>query len=486
MITYKDFIAHQWKSFTRQPGAGNAIIAVALRFVLLLLGGVYAVGMGWAIAYGLKQSQPQISPLSAVNNFFVFYLFVDLVLRFIFQNIPSGIITQYRLLNIPKKIITGYLLIKSLFSVPTFIGIMLWGSFAIFSHENNLLWLVMIFTFLLINSFLMILLKSSFETGIKGILLALAIGGSFVAADYFGYFSLGKCVGTFINNILQQPFLLLIPFFILYVLMVFTSRAILASMYRETTARQSQSSSTQKTAISYYSFEWKQFWRNKRFRTQFLMMVIFFPFAGLQLFINPPNNIMGTIISLFFISMILFMPLSVWMQFIFSRESVFFDKLSTIPYSWTSYLLRMIVMSTIPSLILSFLLISVSLIFSKPQILPWILCFGVFHIGISSYIFLYRSTFNSSRFDNNSSPWMNYSGVSYAPWYIETGIVAFMFIIPVIVFLISHFISNLFAQIMFFSLGIVGIILFRQGITFVYQCFLKRRYTMMEGFRAAS
>ena len=461
------------------------MIAVALRFVLLLLGGVYAVGIGWAIACGMKQSQLQSSPLTTVNNIFVFYLFVDIIFRFFIQNIPSRIITQYRLLNIPKKNIAGYLLIKSLFSVPTFIGMMLWGSFSMFSHENNLFWLVMIFTLLLINSFLMILLKSSFETGIKGILLTLAIGGGFVAAEYFGYFSFGKIVGTCLQNALQRPLWILLPIFILCVLMIFTSRAILASMYRETTARQSRFSSTKQTTISYYSFEWKQFSRNKRFRTQLFMFFFFIPALFNSLFTAPDKGLYGTIMPIFFLSFTLMFPFLAWMQFVFSRESVFFDKLSTTPYSWKSYLLRMRVVSTAMVLILFFLLI-LSLLFSKPQILPWILCFGVFHIGISSFIFLYRSTYNSSRYDNNSSPWMNYAGVSYAPWYIETGIGIFMFIVPLIAFLFSHFISVLFAQSIFFLAGFIGIIFYRQGIDFVYRAFLKRRYTMMEGFRKSN
>jgi Family of unknown function (DUF5687) len=107
----------------------------------------------------------------------------------------------------------------------------------------------------------------------------------------------------------------------------------------------------------------------------------------------------------------------------------------------------------------------------------------IFHIGISYHYFLFQSTYNVLRFDDDSSPWKNQAGKSYKPWWIEAGMFVYMLLVPTIAFLLNKLFSILAAQIAFFSLGVIGIVFYRQGIDFVYRAFLKRRYTMMEGFR---
>ena len=58
-----------------------------------------------------------------------------------------------------------------------------------------------------------------------------------------------------------------------------------------------------------------------------------------------------------------------------------------------------------------------------------------------------------------------------------------MVLVPAVAILLNYFLSTLAAQIIFFSIGVLGLFFMRHTIEFTYRAFLKRRYTMMEGFR---
>jgi Family of unknown function (DUF5687) len=325
MITYKDLISQEWKSFARQPNASNAFVAVSLRLVLLLLLGIYCAGTGIFLSIGLKQTQPHSSPFLMVNNLIVFYLCVDLFIRFFLQNIPTGIITPYLPLNIPRGKIANYLLVKSLISIPTYCGIVLWGTFSIFCREGGFPWFILIVLLLLINSFLMTLLKSSFETGIKGILTAIALIECLVAAEYFRYFSVGRMLGSLLSHTLRQPIFFLYPIFILAALILFTMREIKDVMYKETTTRQLHASKTNRSESTFYSFEWRQFWRNKRSRIAYFMSFVGSSGMLIQTLLikDTETRLMVHLMLLFVIALITMSTSLVWVPLTFSRESVF-------------------------------------------------------------------------------------------------------------------------------------------------------------------
>ena len=132
MIMYKDVLSNEWKSFTRRPDAGNAIVTnVIYLFLYLFLGSILAF-IGYFLPLVLKQTQPLLSPLTAANHLIASYLCIDLMMRFFLKNLPTGIIQSYFLLNVRKQFIAHYVILKSLFSLLTFAGFILWGAFSIF------------------------------------------------------------------------------------------------------------------------------------------------------------------------------------------------------------------------------------------------------------------------------------------------------------------------------------------------------------------
>ncbi len=483
MIMYKDVLSNEWKSFTRRPDAGNAIVTnVIYLFLYLFLGSILAF-IGYFLPLVLKQTQPLLSPLTAANHLIASYLCIDLMMRFFLKNLPTGIIQSYFLLNVRKQFIAHYVILKSLFSLLTFAGFILWGAFSISCHDAGILWFLLIALLLLINSFVITLLKSFVKIGIKEIFIVIAFIGCLAAAQYLGYLSIGTIISVLLNHALQQPLYFLIPIGILAALIFITSRTIIKLINRETTTGQKRILKSRQPTITLFSFEWKQFWRNKQTRTRVFVITG----GGLYFMITALRNIDARLI----VQTSQIMALSIFTMFVsinflgaaFSLVSTFFDKLSTIPFSWKSFLIRKIFLSALVLIPFFIISLAMGILLSNFRVLIWIITFIIFHLGVSYHFALYQSTYNVIRNDGESSSLKNRPDKSYTPWYIGGGMIAYMVLVPAVAILLNYFLSTLAAQIIFFSIGVLGLFFMRHTIEFTYRAFLKRRYTMMEGFR---
>jgi len=123
---------------------------------------------------------------------------------------------------------------------------------------------------------------------------------------------------------------------------------------------------------------------------------------------------------------------------------------------------------------------------SKYQLALWASIFVIFHIGITSYLTLYSSTFNKARFRNDTSPWFNYEGAACPPWYVFIILIAEYFIVLVILSIMARFVSENAAMMFCLIIGIIGLVFYKQWFAMLYHAFMKRRYIMMEGLRAAN
>jgi hypothetical protein len=416
-------------------------------------------------------------------------------MRLLLQHIPTAIITQYLLINVPRKKIVSFLLTKTFFNIPITIGFTLWCSFSISQFGisiDGMLWLVSVLLLLLFNSFLITILKNSFDKGLKGTLIALGIIITIGGTNYFGviYFS-GVIKILLHSTVYEHQALILLPLAGVYLLVFYTRKVILSATYKEITTHYSlrcvASSVHADEFFSYWSFEWKQFWRNKRIKTVFIFQTISFSFIMISNIMNL-KDLSGWMSA--FPMVLLFMavstPLIFLQQGIFLKESVYFDKLTTIPFSWKKYLSRNYTIGTMVTLIYSLIIFILLVTLSKYQMALWASIFVIFHIGITSYLLLYSSTFNKTRFRNDTSAWFNYEGVAFPPWYVLIIFFVEYFIVPVLLLIVTRFISEIAAMVLCLIVGITSLALYKQWFAMLHRAFLKRRYIMMEGFRAVS
>jgi hypothetical protein len=495
MVTWNDIIQNEFKSLLRRPGGMDTLVAKILLLVLIVIFAAYFAVIGYMLPNILKHAKTGHTPLEIINGIMVYYLLADLFMRLLWQQIPAGIITQYLVLNISRKKIVSFLLTKTFFNIPTAVGFALWCAFSISQFGislDGLMWLASVILFLLVNSLLMTIIKNSFDNGLKGTLTALGIIITIGGTNYFGLIHFSEVIKKFLRlTAYEHQVFILVPLSALFVLMSYTRKTILSATYREITAQYSlphvQSTAHTDEFFSFWSFEWKQFWRNKRIKTMFFTATIMFTFLFVTNIINQSNS--SGWLSIFPVVMLyvlIVIPLDPLLRLNFSKESVYYDKLSTVPFSWKDYLKRNYAIGAAAALIF-YLIIFISLsIVSKHRLSIWASIIVVFHLGITSFLIMHRSTFNKTRFHNETSAWFNYGGISSAPWYIESIVLGDMILAPILIVLLFLFFSEIAAMLSLSFVGIAGVAFSKNWFAMLYRAFLKRRYHMMEGFRAAS
>jgi hypothetical protein len=495
MITWNDFIRNEFKSLLRRPGGMDTLVTKILLFVLVLMIAAYFAVVGYMLPTILKQAKTGFTSLETLNGIMVYYLLSDLFMRLLWQRIPAGIITQYLVLNISRKKIVSFLLTKTFFNIPMAFGFTLWCSFSISQFGisiDGVLWLTIVLLFLLIDSLLITTLKNSFETGLWGTLttlgIILAIGGT----NYFGFIHFNEVIKTFLHSaVYEHQTLILIPLVAVCVLVVYTWKVILSATYKEITAtysfRRATSSIYSNEFFSYWSFEWKQFWRNRRIKTMFFFTTIMFPFLLVTSILNQSGTSgVFQIIQINMLYILIAIPQDSLHRFSFSKESVFFDKLTTVPYSWKEYLKRNYIIGTAVTMLYYLGILIPLFIVSKYRLVLWASIFVMLHLGLTSFLMMYRSTFNKASFLNDTSAWFNSGGAYSAPWYIEGLIFGEMILVPILVALLLLFFSEIVAMVFFSSLGLASLAFCKQWFAMMYRGFMKRRYMMMEGFRTVS
>jgi len=496
MITWNDFIRNEFKSLLRRPSGIDTLVGKILLLVLVLMIAAYFAVIGYMLPIILKQVKTGQAPLEIINGIMVYYLLADLFMRLLLQQIPAGIITQYLVLNISRKKIVSFLLTKTFTNIPTTVGVTLWCSFSISQFGISIdcaLWLASVLLFLLINSLLITILKNSFETGLWGTLTTLGIILTIGGTNYFGVIHFSEVIKIFLHSaVYEHQVLILIPLALLFVLIVQTWKIILSATYKEINAKYSlrrvTSSVYADEFFSYWSFEWKQFWRNRRTKTAFLFQTIIFTFLTMNniMIFRKESGWMSTLLPFVFLFVAVSVPLIFLQQTVFLRESVFFDKLATIQFSWKKYFIRNYLIGAAVTIIYYLIFLVLLLMMSQYLLVVWASIFVIFHIGITSYLTLYSSTFSKARFRNDTSPWFNYEGAAFLPWYIFIIFSVEYFIVPIILSIVTRFVSEIAAMMFCLIVGITGIAFYKQWFAMLYRGFLKRRYIMMEGFRAVS
>jgi hypothetical protein len=495
MITIYDFIRNEYQSLLRRSGGPDTLIAKILFSTVVLMITGYVAAAGYFLPVILKKVNSGQAPLEIINGMMMIYLLVDIIWRLMMQQLPTGIISQYLLINVSRKKIVSFLLIKTFINFITIIGFTLWCSFSISQFGisfDGALWLASVLLFILFNSFLITSLKNSYDTGITGILVALGVILLIGGTNYFGIIHLNETVKSFLHSVVyDHPALILIPSTALCLLVLHTRKVILVATYREIAAQ--HSSYRDKfygfpKELSSWSFEWKQLLRNKRIQTMLFMQIFGFSFPIIINIVTMSKIESGwrSLLPIAFVYFLVSIPLVTLSQFIISKDSVIFDKLSTISLSWEKYLKRNITMCMMATLVYSLCIIALLILLSKYRLIPWVLIITAFHLGVTSYIVQYRSTFMKTRFRIDTSAWFNYEGASFAPWYVEGILIADTVIVPILLIVMINIFSETIAMMSILLVGFTGLAFSKQWQTLLYRAFQKRRYSMMDGFRAVN
>ena len=300
---FKRFASLQWKAFIRSASFKTEIWFKilqglgALYFILVFL----ALGVG---SYFMIEEAGLGDPLRVVNRFMIYYLALDLYLRYMLQKMPVMNIRPLLYLPLSKSEVVRYSLGKTLLSffnishafffVPFSIVLLIKG----YPAASVIGWHLACFALFFTNNFLNILLNNVDRIFYPVLLLVGLLGVS----QYYGWFDITAYTGPVFDLFYDQPWTAAIPWVLLAAAAYGAFRYFKAHMYLDAglATRKAEGKTEDYVWLNrfgnlgtFLKNDIKLIKRNKRSRTAVIVSVLFllygllFVTGSLEVYENP-------------------------------------------------------------------------------------------------------------------------------------------------------------------------------------------------------
>lgn len=206
------FLRLEIKSFFRGTSVGVNLAMKILRFMGILYFMACLVGGAFAAFY-LVQEKMNADPLKVVSKFMIIVWVVDLIVKYMWQEMSTQNIKPFLTLNISKKTLVNYMLIKTFLSAFSWINSLFFITFSIIALFNGygfvevLSWFIGVSLLFYLNNFINILFNNK-ET------IAIVIGSIFIGLGLLTYYNIIPLLSyseTFFYGFYTKPYLILIP-----------------------------------------------------------------------------------------------------------------------------------------------------------------------------------------------------------------------------------------------------------------------------------
>lgn len=207
---FKHFIKLEWKSFFRSSSFGtNLALKIVLGlFATLIILEFLALGV---FSYDIMEEY-NLKPLETVNQYLIYYLLLDLVIRYFLQKMPVTNIKPLLLLPIKKNAIVHYSLGKTILSffnvshafffIP-FTARLLFEGFG----YQAILWHLGVAAFIYSNNFINVLVNNKNSIFYTILIILVGLGLS----QYYVLFDITNVTLPFFQGMYTKPYLFLLP-----------------------------------------------------------------------------------------------------------------------------------------------------------------------------------------------------------------------------------------------------------------------------------
>lgn len=492
-MVFSDYLSHQWKAFIRNERWRRGIVS-RIMFILII---AYFLFLAVLFSLNMKIILKNIggNPVDTFNSVLLWFFGADLLMRSIFQPLPSIGVVPYLRLNILRNNIIRNLLYKSIWNIFNLISLILFISFAVrilpdyYSTGSSFFYLFTILSFIILNSFSAVLLGYLSQKNFIYFLVPIGIIGVFSLLQFLG-FSVNNMSSALGKSILQGNVFIIMGAILLLAFSLYASfRLLRSNFYLDTISskrlgRRLSLGMDKLTAWgelgSYFLLEINLFARNKRPRQSLFILPIMVTYL---LFISTKEMGNGGNMGLFMIMMCIGLGAAIYGQFMFSWESSYFDGLMARKFNFKRYLLaKYYIMSALSTLVfIAFFITHLAL----EKVNPFtIVSFYLFTIGAVNFMIMWFATFNSGRIDLSQSQMFNYQGLKGSQFILSFLIM----LVPFGLFLlITHFSGEMIASSVFAVVGLSFAITHHWWIDkIIIRRFMARKYSNMEGYRSYS
>lgn len=402
------FLYLEWKAFFRSASfATNLALKILMGFVAVYFILIF-LALGIGVFYILKKMN--LDPIVTVNKFMIYYVLMDLIVRFMLQKIPVMNIRPMLVFPIKKSTIVHFSLGKTILSffnlvhgfflIPFSVVLIIEGSDVL----SVLLWFTAVYSLLYINNFINIILSN--KDNLFGIFLAIVatLGG----LHYYGYFNITDYSAPFFNAIFNTYWAFAIPVVALIVLYYATFQYFKKNLYLDAglSSKHDIAKTEDLTWLNQFGTigtflknDIKLIKRNKRSKTTVGLSVMFL-FYGLLFFTNSIEAYNNPIMHIFAGIFVSGGFLITFGQFVPSWDSSYYQLMMTqnIPYKgylsskWWLMVIATIVTTTIASFYLYF----------GVHVYLTIVVGAIYNIGVNSHLVLLGGAYTKTPIDLSS------------------------------------------------------------------------------------
>lgn len=405
----KQFLSLEWKAFFR-----SASFKVNLALKILMIFGafwmIFSLGMmGMGLYFGLEKGGYE--PLTTVNKFIIYYLVVDLLIRYMGQKMPVVNIQPLLLLPFTKPKIVKFALGKTVLSFWNWMHAFFFVPFSIvllskgFNPVGVLSWHLAMFCFIYLNNFINVFLNDK----LWFVISVAAIFAGLGYAQYAGMFDITAYTYPFFQSLYELRWPVLFPIVALCIAAIVAFKYFLARLYLDAGLAKKVSVASGGDLgwvdrfgklSTFLKNDIRLILRNKRSRTTVIMSV-FFLFYGLLFFTNSIEAYRGPFWKMFAAVFVTGGFLFSFGQFVPSWDSAYYPLMMTQNIKYKEYLESkwlLMVVATVISTILC-----IPYIYFGWDILIAILVGAVFNLGINTHLVLLGGAYIKTPIDLQSA-----------------------------------------------------------------------------------
>jgi hypothetical protein len=485
------FLNHEFKAFQRSKNIGKSIalmifIGLALLYLFLCIAFI-----GLFLDKILLSVFPNDLLVVSFCGCLMVYFLIDLILRIQLQELPTLRAQPYLHLRIKRNTIVRYLSLMGMVSVFNLWPFILFTPFLvkIISRQTGggtaLVYLISIVSLAIFNNYLALFIKRKSNLNgwifliVTGVLIFILIG------DFkFHLYSIFHSSHLFFGNLADNPALMLVPI-LMAVIMYYINFAYLKSNLYMDELNQGKAaaykSSTEYPFLNRFgrvgdlaANELKLILRNKRPRSA-LIMSIFFLFIGLVYYTNPKYQGSWYIFVGIFMTGIFIINYG---QFMHSWQAAHFDGIMAGRIKMEDFIKSKYLLFTLISTII--FLLTLPYIYFGWRIVLINLVMYLWNIGVNTTMILFFANRNAKRIDLSKSGSLNWEGSSSTQFLLGIPV----FISPYLVYTpFNYFDQETIGLGVMAAIAITFILTRNYWIQKLKTDFIKRRYTIIEGFR---
>ncbi|EJL73680.1 DUF5687 family protein [Chryseobacterium populi] len=483
------FLRLEIKSFFRGSSVGINLAMKIFRFMGILYFTGCLVGGAFLAFFYVTKEMPGEDPLKLVSRFLLAAWAIDLICKYIWQEMPTQNIKPFLTLNIPKKTLINYMLSKTFLSAFSWLNSFFLITFSIICLFNGygffgiLSWLIGISLLFYLNNFINILFNSK-ET------VVIIIGCVFAALGALTYYKVIPLLSyseSFFYAFYNKPYLVILPVILFVGLWWICFRYIRKEFYLDQGLEAKKDvGKTENIAFlnkygaigSFINNDIKMLRRNKVTKG-ILLGSFMFLFYGLLMFTSPIYKTP---------TMMMFMGLFVTggFQFMFGQrvpafDSSYYSLMMTLNVPYKEYLKAKWWLMNIVTAV-SMLLALFYVYFGWEMYITFFAA-GLYNIGVNSQFTLWSGAFNKAQIDLNSKEKRIGQKTSFN-FKALLLLIPKMFL-PMVVFGLTKYLFGMTAGVM--SIAILGLIgfLFREKIfDTIVKHYKREKYSTLDAFKS--